>query len=226
MAKLNCPKCPDFDGFAMCTSQPLSKVASYEWCRKYLEGLEEVNGTITLSTDLFLRLLRKAYSDAKYYLVRPKGSKTVYIMDLKPEYNKGPFYKACEKNMSYLNTYCISLFRVPSPCENGYNSLFVIGLVPDEDSIAYIFDEPKENKMDLKKALASTDTYKVDNEVAIHYGLFDWHIPMLLINEPFKKYIQEHLDEFKVEESEALPVPGPTKESRDIPVISNRRLLI
>lgn len=28
MAKLNCPKCPDFDGFAMCTSQPLSKVAS------------------------------------------------------------------------------------------------------------------------------------------------------------------------------------------------------
>lgn len=64
MAKLNCPKCPDFDGFAMCTSQPLSKVASYEWCRKYLEGLEEVNGT--LSTDLFLRLLRKAYSDAYY----------------------------------------------------------------------------------------------------------------------------------------------------------------
>lgn len=61
MAKLNCPKCPDFDGFAMCTSQPLSKVASYEWCRKYLE---EVNGT--LSTDLFLRLLRKAYSDAYY----------------------------------------------------------------------------------------------------------------------------------------------------------------
>lgn len=61
MAKLNCP---DFDGFAMCTSQLLSKVASYEWCRKYLEGLEEVNGT--LSTDLFLRLLRKAYSDAYY----------------------------------------------------------------------------------------------------------------------------------------------------------------
>ena len=64
MAKLNCPKCPDFDGFAMCTSQPLSKVASYEWCRKYLEGLEEVNGT--LSTNLFLGLIRKAYLDAYY----------------------------------------------------------------------------------------------------------------------------------------------------------------
>lgn len=66
MAKLKCPECPDFDGFAMCTSQPTAKVASYEWCRKYLEGLEEVNGTITLSTDLFLKLLRKAYSDAYY----------------------------------------------------------------------------------------------------------------------------------------------------------------
>lgn len=66
MAKLKCPKCPDFDGFALCSSQPLAKVASYEWCRKYLDELEEVNGTITLSTDLFLRLLRKAYSDAYY----------------------------------------------------------------------------------------------------------------------------------------------------------------
>ena len=39
MAELKCPKCPDFDGFAMCSSQPLAKVASYEWCRKYLDSL-------------------------------------------------------------------------------------------------------------------------------------------------------------------------------------------
>lgn len=64
MAKLNCPKCPDFDGFAMCTSQPLYKVASYEWCRKYLDGLEVINDTITLSTKLFLNIVRKAYLDA------------------------------------------------------------------------------------------------------------------------------------------------------------------
>ena len=49
---------------AMCTSQPLFRVAPYEWCRKYLDGLEEVNGTITLSTGLFLSIIRKAYSDA------------------------------------------------------------------------------------------------------------------------------------------------------------------
>ena len=66
MAKLNCPECPDFDGFISSNQQPIARVASYEWCRKYLEGLEEVNGTITISTSLFLGLLRKAYSDAYY----------------------------------------------------------------------------------------------------------------------------------------------------------------
>lgn len=164
--------------------------------------------------------------DAKYYLIRPENSKTVYIMNLKPDYNKEPFYKACEKNMSYLSAYCVGLFNVPSLCDKGYNFLFVIGLVPNENSIAYIFDEPKENKMDLKKVLAYTDTYKVDNEIAAHYGLFDWHISILLNNEPFKSYIQEHLDEFKVKESEVLLAPGPTKESKSAPVILNKRLLI
>lgn len=164
--------------------------------------------------------------DAKYYLIRPENSTTVYIMNQKPDYNKGPFYKACERSMSYLNTYCVGLFRVPSISEERGDFLFTIGLIPSPDSIAYIFDEPKENKIDLKKVLARTDTYKVDNEVAIHYGLFDWHIPMLLNSEPFKKYIQEHLDEFKIEESETLPAPGSTKKSKDIPVILNKRLLI
>lgn len=164
--------------------------------------------------------------DAKYYLIRPEDSKTVYIMNQKPDYNKGPFYKACEKNMSYLNAYCTGLFRVPSGCDSRGDFLFTIGLIPKENSIAYIFDEPEENKMDFKKVLAYTDTYKVDNEVANHYKLFDWHIPMLLDSEPFKKYIQEHPNEFKVEESEALPVPSPTKESKSTPIILNKRLLI
>ena len=164
--------------------------------------------------------------DAKYYLIRPEDSKTVYIMNQKPDYNKGPFYKACEKNMSYLNAYCVGAFGVPSVYDSRGDFLFTIGLIPSPNSIAYIFDEPKENKMDLKKVLAYTDTYKVDNEVATHYGIFDWHISTLLNNEPFKSYIQEHLDEFKVEKSEALPVSGPTKESRSTPIILNKRLLI
>lgn len=164
--------------------------------------------------------------DAEYYLIRPEDSKTVYIMNQKPDYNKGPFYKACEKNMSYLNAYCVGVFRVPSAYDSRGDFLFTIGLIPKENSIAYIFNEPEENKIDLKKVLASTDTYKVDNEVANHYKLFDWHIPMLLDSEPFKKYIQEHPDAFKVKESEALPVPGPTKESKGTPIILNKRLLI
>lgn len=86
MAKLKCPECPDFDGFAMCTSQPTAKVASYEWCRKYLEGLEEVNGTITLSTNLFLRLLRKAYSNAYYGAIHMEFMRDIknveYLLDI------------------------------------------------------------------------------------------------------------------------------------------------
>ena len=54
-----------------------AKVASYEWCRKYLEGLEEVNGTITLSTNLFLKLLRKAYSDAYYGAIRMEFNRDI-----------------------------------------------------------------------------------------------------------------------------------------------------
>ena len=164
--------------------------------------------------------------DAKYYLVRPRDSKTVYIMSQKPDYDKGPFYKACEKNLSYLNAYCLGLFTVPSICEKKGDFLFTMGLIPSPNSIAYIFDKPKENKIDLNKALAYTDSYKVDDEVADYYKLYDWHLSLLLKGEPFRKYIQEHLDEFKVEESEALPAPGPTKESKDAPLILNKRLLI
>ena len=81
MAKLKCPICPDYDGFVMSMTQPLGRVASYEWCRKYLEGLEEVNGTITLSTDLFLKLLRKAYSDAYYGATRMEFNRDIKDKD-------------------------------------------------------------------------------------------------------------------------------------------------
>ena len=188
---------------------------------------EVVEGCIPSTEETFSRNNSKDnIPDAKYYLIRPEDSKTVYIMKEKPDYNRGPFYKACEKNMSYLNAYCVGLFGVPSLWDKGCNILFVIGLVPEENSITYIFDKPKENEIDLNKALAYTDSYKTDNEVADHYKLYDWHISILLNNEPFKSYIQEHLDEFKVEKSEALPVPNPTKESKSASVILNKRLLI
>lgn len=164
--------------------------------------------------------------DAKYYLVRPRDGKTVYIMSQKPDYDKEPFYKGSEKNLSYLNAHYLSLFTVPPIWEKEGDFLFTIGLVPSPNSIAYIFDKPKENKIDLRDVLSYADTYKIDDEVANYYKLYDWHIPLLLECEPFKKYIQEHLDGFKVEESEALPIPGPTKESKGTPIILNKRLLI
>ena len=169
---------------------------------------------------------KNSIPDAKYYLVRPGDSKTVYIMSQKPDYDKEPFYKGSEKNLSYLNTYCSGLFTVPSICDKGGDFLFIMGLIPSPNSIAYIFDKPKENKIYLRDVLSYTDIYEIDDEVANHYKLYDWHIPFLLKCEPFKKYIQEHLDGFKVEESEALPIPGPTKESKGTPIILNKRLLI
>ena len=164
--------------------------------------------------------------DAKYYLVRPRDSKTVYIMSQKPDYDKEPFYKGSEKTLSYLNTYCSGLFTVPPIYEKTGDFLFIMGLIPSPNSIAYIFDKPKENKIDLRDVLSYADTYKIDDEVANYYKLYDWHIPLLLKCETFKKYIQEHLDEFKVEESKAHSLPGPTKESKDTPIILNKRLLI
>ena len=84
------------------------------------------------------------------------------------------------------------------------------------------FDEPKENKMDLKKVLARTDTYKVDNEVAIHYELFDWHIPTLLDSKPFSTYIQEHYkSKGKVDET-----PKVDKTPEHAKSNLNKRLLI
>lgn len=159
---------------------------------------------------------KNSIPDAKYYLVRPRDSKTVYIMGQKPDYDKEPFYKESEKNLSYLDAHYLSLFTVPSIWDKESDFLFTLGLIPSPNSIAYIFDKPKENKIDRRDTLSYADTYK----------FYEWHIPLLLKYEPFKKYIQEHLDEFKVEESEALSVPGPTKESKGTPIILNKRLLI
>lgn len=159
--------------------------------------------------------------DAKYYLVRPRDSKTVYIMSQKPDYDKEPFYKGSEKNLSYLDAHYLSLFTVPSIWDKESDFLFTLGLIPNPNSIAYIFDKPKENKIDLRDVLSYADTYKIDDEVARWYKTFDWRISTLLNNEPFKSYIREHLDEFK-----APSTPGPTKESKGTPIILNKRLLI
>lgn len=81
MAKLKCPICPDHDGFVMSMTQPLGRVASYEWCRKYLEGLEEVNGTITLSTEEFLGIVRQAYLDAYRGAIRMEFNRDIKDKD-------------------------------------------------------------------------------------------------------------------------------------------------
>lgn len=168
--------------------------------------------------------------DAKYYLVRPKNSEIIFVMDKKPDYKEEPFYNSCKECKLDMNNYlldhCIDRFDTEDLSMEVDNYLDVLGVCPLDNSVGYVFAESKEVNADISTVLNTTDNFTVDEEVANHYKIYDWHILTLLNNEPFKSYIQEHLDEFKIGESKAPSAPGPTKESKGTPVILNRRLLI
>ena len=40
---------------------------------------------------------KNSIPDAKYYLVRPRDSEMVFIMDEKPNYKEEPFYNSCKE---------------------------------------------------------------------------------------------------------------------------------
>lgn len=188
---------------------------------------EVVEGCVpSAEMDFFGNTSKDSIPDAKYYLVRPKGD-MVYVMGSKPDYEKEPFYAkpaGCKLDMqNYLIKNCLCDFDLGKISYSEEDYLLTLDLCPSENTVVCVFG--KEKHVTISEILAD-NTYVTDNEVANHYKLFDWHIPMLLDSEPFKKYIQEHPNEFKVEESEALPVSGPTKESKSTPIILNKRLLI
>lgn len=173
----------------------------------------------------FSKVSQNNIPDAKYYLVRPKDSEMIFVMDKKPDYEEEPFYNSCKEcNLDlnkYLEDHCVDQFDSDNMSTEEDNYLYVLGICPSYNSVAYVFGKPKEAEVDVFKTLTSIDTYSADREVARYYEAFDWHILTLLNNEPFKSYIREHLDEFKVPST-----PGPTKESKGTPVILNKRLLI
>ena len=123
----------------------------------------------------------------------------------------------------YLVGSCLCEFDTGEISCDEDNYLYTLDLCPSENTVVCVFGEEKHATIG---EILAADTYTTDKEVAKYYELYNWHISTLLNKEPFKKYIQEHLDEFKVEESEALLAPGPTKESKGIPIILNKRLLI
>ena len=163
--------------------------------------------------------------NAKYYLVRPKDSSIIYVMEDKPDYKKEPFYTRCVEYKSdmrdYLMRKCLRELDLKEISCDELNYLCVLDLYPSENTVVCVFRGPAEAGVDVFKTLTSIDTYSADKEVTRYYETFDWHISILLNNEPFKSYIREHLDEFKVPST-----PSPTKESKGTPVILNRRLLI
>lgn len=173
----------------------------------------------------FSKVPQNNIPDAKYYLVRPKNSEIIFVMDKKPDYEEEPFYNSCKECKLDMNNYlldhCIDRFDTEELSMEEDNYLYVLEICPPDNSVGYVFGKPEEAEVDVFKTLTSIDTYSADREVARYYEAFDWHILTLLNNEPFKSYIREHLDEFK-----APSTPGPTKESKGTPVILNRRLLI
>ena len=192
---------------------------------------EVIEGCIpSAEVDFFGNDSKDSIPDAKYYLVRPKDSEIIFIMDKKPDYEEEPFYnscKGCKLDMNnYLEDHCVDQFDTDNMSSEEDSYLYVLGICPPDNSVGYVFGRPTEAKVDVFEALNSIDTFSADKEVARYYKTFDWHILALLNNEPFKSYIQEHLDEFKIGESKAPSTPGPTKESKGTPVILNRRLLI
>lgn len=189
---------------------------------------EVVEGCVpSAEVDFFGNNSKDSIPDAKYYLVRPKNSSAVYIMVDKPDYKQEPFYAkcaGCKSDMQdYLIGHCIYDFdlEVINCSEEDY--LDTLDLRPSENTVVCVFGEEKH--VTISEILAN-NTYVTDNEVAKHYELYNWHIPILLNNEPLKSYIQEHLDEFKVKESKVPSTSNPTKESKGTPVILNKRLLI
>lgn len=159
--------------------------------------------------------------DALYYLVRPQNSEIIYIMDKKPDYNKEPFYSSCAgckvDMRNYLINHSVDTFDTGEISIDKDNYLFTLGICPDEDSVSYIFSEPK--KANVFTTLTSLDTYIADKEVANYYKAFDWHIKALLSLEPFKTYIENTY-------GSKDKTPEVVKKSENSETSLNKRLLI
>lgn len=178
---------------------------------------EVVEGCIpSAEVDFFGNDSKDSIPDAKYYLVRPKGG-IVYVMGSKPDYEKEPFYAksaGCKLDMrNYLMQNCLCDFDIETISCSEEDYLLTLDLWPSENTVVCVFG--KEKHVAISEILAN-NTYVTDDEVAKHYEFYNWHISVLLHKKPFKKYIQEHLNEFKVEESKVSSTP----------VILNKRLLI
>lgn len=179
-------------------------------------------GCIPSEEILFGNNSKDSIPDAKYYLVRPKYSDIIFLMNKKPDYKEEPFYnsfKGCKLNMEdYLTIHCLDSFDIENMTE-GHDYLCALGICPDENSVSYVFTDPTEDKVDISTVLSTTDNFTVDKEVANHYKIYDWHIAALLALEPFKTYIEKTYGS-KTEE------PKVVEESKNSETNLNKRLLI
>lgn len=132
--------------------------------------------------------------DAKYYLVRPEDSSMVYLMVDKPDYPRDPFYKATKGEFveDYLNDNAEFTFDSDTLESDIIDALDAMDLYPDENEVKYLFASTQEVSEKDLPSLLSKYSYCVDEIIAKHYELHNWHIEALLQKSPFKEYIKEH----------------------------------
>lgn len=132
--------------------------------------------------------------DAKYYLVRPEDSSMVYLMVDKPDYLRDPFYKATKGGFveGYLNDNAEFIFDSNTLESDIIDALDAMDLYPDENEVKYLFASTREVSEKDLPSLLSKYSYCVDEIIAKHYELHNWHIEALLRKSPFKEYIKEH----------------------------------
>lgn len=109
--------------------------------------------------------------DAKYYLVRPENSEMIFVMDKKPDYEEEPFYNSCKECKldmnNYLEDHCVDRFDSDNMSTEEDSYLYVLGICPPDNSVAYVFGRPEEAEVDVFKTLTSIDTYSAAEELVI-----------------------------------------------------------
>lgn len=172
--------------------------------------------------------------DAKYYLVRPEDSSMVYLMVDKPDYPHGPFYKATEGSFveDYLSDNAEFIFDTDTLECDISDALMAMDLYPDENEVKYLLALTQEVSEKDLPSLLSKYSYCVDEIIAKHYNVHDWHIKDLLEKSPFKEYIKEHYfikPECKVEPKE-VPEEGASEKRKisqnGINELNKKRLLL
>lgn len=92
----------------------------------------------------------------RYWLIKPKGSDIVYLMNKEPKYNEVPYYDfECSNTEDFLDMYCVYSFDV----EHEVTCLSFLHIMPkDEKPVEFllIYGEDKDEAIKLLSEKSTT----------------------------------------------------------------------